>query len=457
MKYINKLLFAMATIMAVSSCVNEVDDVFDKPSSQRVAETMAADKAILVGQPNGWVLKIYGNMDFGGYNVLLKFNEDNSLRVVSEAYYGGIGSTDYGQSDEFEVETAHYKLEQSGGVVLSFDEFSKNFHFFSDPANPAGMGPNYRGFFADLEFRVLSASADSVVLQGKKHGNHLVMLPCPKAESEWQSYLDEVFTVENDMAYANYNLNMDGESYPVKISYRNISVTIPGEEGNEYADIPYTVTPEGFEFYEPVEVKGKMLKGFKYAPSTLIYQEMDNSDVTLEGLVPPTNQQFIGSTWYASLSNIGAFGTPKWNVIKNEAMPAIGEQLVVFTFGEVYGGVKSSLGDFFGVTFASYDGAATYWGGFNFQYELVGDNQIKLAYVDPVATTTNSAWYFANASFKNLLMPFGCDADGVGVVRTFNLELDDPKNPSQVKMTDVDNPDNVIVLSAQQIVYPLLQ
>ena len=147
MKYIKSLLFALATMMTVSSCVSEVDDSFDKPSSQRIEEAMAADKAVLVNQTNGWVLKMYGNLDFGGYNILLKFNEDNTLRVVSEAYYGdGIGSANYGQSDTYEVETSHYKFEQSAGVILSFDQYSKNIHFFSQPDNPAGLGEKYRGF-----------------------------------------------------------------------------------------------------------------------------------------------------------------------------------------------------------------------------------------------------------------------------------------------------------------------
>ncbi len=79
MRHIKHLLFALATVLTISSCVSDVDDVFDKPSSQRITEAIAADKAILVNQPNGWVLKIYGDLDFGGYNLLLKFNDDNSL------------------------------------------------------------------------------------------------------------------------------------------------------------------------------------------------------------------------------------------------------------------------------------------------------------------------------------------------------------------------------------------
>lgn len=43
-------------------------------------------------------------------------------------------------------------------------------HFFSDPANPDGIGDNGKGMEGDLELRVLTATADSVVMLGKKRG-----------------------------------------------------------------------------------------------------------------------------------------------------------------------------------------------------------------------------------------------------------------------------------------------
>ena len=37
MRYIKNILFALTAVLTISSCVSEVDDVFDKPSSQRIA------------------------------------------------------------------------------------------------------------------------------------------------------------------------------------------------------------------------------------------------------------------------------------------------------------------------------------------------------------------------------------------------------------------------------------
>lgn len=449
MRHIKHLLFALATVLTISSCVSDVDDVFDKPSSQRITEAIAADKAILVNQPNGWVLKIYGDLDFGGYNLLLKFNDDNSLKTVGEIYYNSTNPASY------EVETSHYKLEQSSGVVLSFDEYCKNIHFFSDPANPAGLGTNSKGFYADLEFRILSASPDSIVMQGKKHGNRLVMVPSPVTEENWQSYLDKVSDVESDMDCANYKINVADKSYTAKITYRSITVTIPTEDGNEYMDIPYTVTPDGFSFYKDVALNGKTLKGFKYVENAMIYPELNNSDVNLEAVVPPLNQQFVGATWYPTLSSIGTFGKPYWNAIKEQIMgPVLGETLVLFSFGKVYSSVMSTYGDYFGITFASNDGSSNYFGGMPFNYELTGDDQITMSYNGGGANVGNGTWYINNGYFHYLMVPFGCDTQAKPVERTFKLTTDNLKKPSMIMLTDVDNDKNVIQMSASPITTP---
>ena len=448
MRYIKNILYALTAVLTISSCVSEVDDVFDKPSSQRIAETMAADKAVLVNQSNGWVLKIYGDLDFGGYNLLMKFNEDNTLKVVSEVYYDPTDPTSY------EVETTHYKLEQSAGVVLSFDEFSENIHFFSNPANMAGLGEDGKGFYADLEFRVLSATADSVVLQGKKHGNRLIMLPSPVSESEWQGYLDQVATVEADMDCANYLINVGTESYEAKISYRNIAVTVPTEDGNVTVEIPYTVTPDGYSFYETVELGGQKLTGFKYVENSLVYPEIGGGDANLQAVVPPLNEQLINGTWYASLSGMGNFGTTYWGAIQSQIMPVLGENLVIFCLGKPYPSVVSTYGDYFGITCASSDGSSNYFSGFVFDYELTGDDTITMAYASNIENS-NAAWYIKNAYFHYLLVPFGCSTDATAVARTFKLTTDNIKSPSYITLSDVNNENNVITLSATQIVYPM--
>lgn len=445
MRYFKNILIAIAATLTVSSCVSEVDDVFDKSSTERINEAMNADKAVLVGQQNGWLLKMYGDLEFGGYNVLLKFTNDDMVTIATEVNY-----TPSSDVYPYEAITSHYKLEQSSGVVLSFDEYNKNIHYFSDPANPDKIGTNGNGFLGDLEFRVLQASADSVVLLGKKHGNHLVMVPAPVGESEWQSYFDQVQNVEEEMFYSNYKVNVGGKQFPATSSYRCLTVTVPTDEGNEYIDIPYTVTPEGYSFYEPVTIEGKTLTGFKYAANSMTFQELSNNDAALEAIVPPINQQFVSSVWYTTLADIGEFGYPYWDAINQQIMgPVLGEVLQLFSFGKPYPSLGNSYGDYFGASFIS----SGYGGALGFDYQLIDDDKIALAY-NPNKNKGDGTWYVNNGYFHYLIVPFGANTSAEPVARVFTITTNDMKKPLWVKLTEVDNPSNVIKLWGTVLTYP---
>ena len=64
MRYIKNILLTLALAGTLSSCVSEVDDVFDKSSNERITEALASNKDVLVNQPNGWLLQMYGNFNF---------------------------------------------------------------------------------------------------------------------------------------------------------------------------------------------------------------------------------------------------------------------------------------------------------------------------------------------------------------------------------------------------------
>ena len=138
----------MLTLL-LSACTYRIDDVFDQSSAIRVREEIARTGEILAGAQNGWVMEYYAATKYGGYNILCKFNEDNTVAVQSEIF---------GEK----VVTSHYKIDQSQGVVLSFDEYNEIFHYFSTPSNPDGIGTNGDGMLGDFEFRVLSVSADEI-------------------------------------------------------------------------------------------------------------------------------------------------------------------------------------------------------------------------------------------------------------------------------------------------------
>lgn len=75
MKRIYNILFTLIAILSFTSCSNDIDEVFDKPSAERVNDAIAEYKTVLTSAENGWLMKYYpkANTKYGGYNLLLKF------------------------------------------------------------------------------------------------------------------------------------------------------------------------------------------------------------------------------------------------------------------------------------------------------------------------------------------------------------------------------------------------
>lgn len=434
MKKVLNILFILALTTVYTSCNNEVDDVFDKSSALRMQEALKSYKEVLVAPSNGWLMRYYGNTDYGGYNVMVKFNADNTVTVANEIF----GPT--------ETKTSHYKLEQSAGVVLSFDDYNELFHYFSDPDNPNGIGSKGKGMEGDLEFRIISATADEVVMKGKKHESKIVMTPI---NENWADYINKVVAVEENMQCANYQIIIGTDTCTAILSYRNMTISTTNEEGaTTEIDAPFIVSSEGISFYEPIEIKGVTITGFKNVDGDLVYPEFSNSSVILKAVVPPINEQFVNNLWATSYSNLGEFGQAYWGYMKENVMPTINQYydgtVTFFYFG------KNK--DFFGAIY----GFIGYQGQNGFDYELIGDDEISLTYNSAKNSSNGntfigSGWLYA-AGY--LICPFGCTYKGAPVTRTFKLTTDNLKNPSEIILTDKDQEANTIRLVGSAISNP---
>ena len=90
---------------------------------------------------------------------------------------------------------------------------------------------------------------------------------------------------------------------------------------------------------------------------------------------------------------------------------------------------------------------------FNFKYELIGEDQIKLYYESKSGTTYegNADWYVKNAGYGSGMGPVCADKNNP---RTFKLTTDNEKSPSFVILTDLNEPTNVITLTASPVTDP---
>ena len=427
MKKILNILMILALTVVYTSCSNEVDDVFDKSSALRMQEALKNYKTILTTPANGWLMEYYGNTDYGGYNMFVKFSDNDMVEVANEVY--GAGKT----------ATSHYKLEQSGGVILSFDEFNEVFHFFSDPDNILEIGDKGKGMEGDLEFRIISATADSIVMTGKKHGSKIVMTPV-QTDTDWNTYLEKVNQAEADMSFASYFFVVGDQSIEVKNSYHTLTFSYTNEMG-ELIDVeaPYILRTDGYHLYEPVTILGKTITDFTYKGGEDYLFTTNDADAIMKGYVMPLSEAFLTGNWYISYANMCDAMKGYWDFAAPGHLAKEGE-----TIGYAY----YSSGDL-------YVRSGNYWSGFDMAPEALSDTQIKLTLTGWAGSSTqqgNARYYWSSRSddgtyyFRYFILP---------LPGTYNMEANDVRNPTMIKLTDVDDPTYYYVLTKQA--YPATQ
>ena len=171
-KYFNRIITGLLTVAVMSltfqSCLKDQEDVFDDSAAARLTKTLQEAQKVLVGAEYGWRMYYYPDPDksYGGYVYTLKFTNDK-VTVYSEIFDGAAESL--------------YKMTRDDGPVLSFDTFNQNMHYFATPSgsmrNLYGESGRYQAYKGDFEFVIYKATAQEVILKGKRTRNVIKMYP----------------------------------------------------------------------------------------------------------------------------------------------------------------------------------------------------------------------------------------------------------------------------------------
>ena len=448
MRKISYLFALLVSFIAFNACTSDVDNYFPESAPERATKTVAEVKKILQEAPNGWRMEYYGSLTYGGYNVLCQFKGD-SVQIASEkAGKNHEAGLDASGNLITETSLAHYTVNQSMGVVISFDTFNKLFHYFADPKNE-DYGEAGTGFGGDFEFRVLKYSPDSIQLQGLKHGDRIMLYPM-KADMDWASYLKEVENVKNYMASSSYTL-LAGNDTLAEVTqygdYHSLIFQYPDSTGGMkgYA-FPYIITPEGYKFYSEIEIGGKKFtnfsKDFNDATDERFYPQGDPS-ICLETVVPPVVDAFQKGQWFFSASKISPESEGAWNdfmeAIKTAAngKEAILYQAMIGTYNNKFGFHAWLSSDYLYVELTIRDPNEE-------------GNEIALQYNRN--SPTNKAAQVFMKSYK--LTPVLKTFSALNNKLRLTLETDNPRKPTYMKLIQVQKPENVLELSATQIMYP---
>ena len=441
MKKLFKVTLLLAALTVYTSCSDDNDL---KDPSVRLSEATTKYMDVLTAAPNGWAMTMYGDLDFGGFNVLCKFEKSGKVTIASEKF----------AADTTAV--SHYKLEQSSGVVLSFDEYCELFHYFSDPLNTDGYNSQTEnGFGADLEFRIISASADSVVMRGKKHDTKIVMTPLTDdtteiTDSVWAKYLREVAAVSKVMQKGSYRMINGTDTLQLKANRSNrifSYITVDADGNRTKHSVPYIITPKGLTFYKPFTIGSETVKGFNYAAGSEKYKQDGADGITLEKFTPNLNEQLIDGAWFISEDGLGTYAKSYWKTFRSSLL-TVGN---FYIFYAVIGTWRNR----FGLALGPIDidePTSVYSTEAYFDYELIGTNQIRMWFNGEYDEIGNGQFFAENCKLDFAIFPFG--GRGKSTAKTFTLETDDVKDPSYIRLKERGTSSNVITLYEEQVTFP---
>ena len=406
MKKTYRLLFALTALVFTASCTPEVEDAFDKPSPDRIAEAISETKDILTAAPNGWKMAYQGSGGFGGFNILCRFDKEDNVFCEEES--------DHAKG------TSHYTVQQGQGVLLSFDSFNAALHKYSDPVgkiNGKSVGKDGKGFQGDFEFRVMSCTKDSIVLEGRKHGDRVVMTPMPE-DLTWDSFFTQIATVASGMSSERYNIIIDKDTLPARMNLHTLHTT---DKNGKAVAIPFIYTPQGIEVLKGDSLNGRKLTAFTYSTDDKWVDPNDKSVMLSPRDITPL-EAFFSDNWTI---NVGYSSTAEMNIWKAAAAYAASKNMEIVTV------FFSTTPGF--LSLSSYVGDD--WGNLRTLYSTSGKNQITIKGFRPnpkgTANERNGAVYYNQYKLKDIANTFLVN----GQATDYTLSIDNPKHPLWLRMT----------------------
>lgn len=393
-KYIKKsFAFLLLVVMATSCTDNTEESVFEESSSERIQNAISEYKELLTSSENGWVVQYYAGEDQsgGGYNFVIKFNEDLTANVLMEL--------------DFDTEESNmYDVIAAGGPVLSFNTYNAITHYFATPDRD-----NEDGSEGDYEFFLLSSTEDTITMKGKKFGNMMRMV---KLSGE----ADEYLTDANDIGYVlslASGVAINGEDYAVGFGGRHMSFSI----GEEDTNMAYVYTATGIRLYESVSVGPNEVTEFTLDKAKNQLISLDGT-VVVDLIIAPfnINQDWSIDTTLATDTSAGFFN--KYVEVYNANGAVYGETLQrSILFGNTVSGS--------GIEFKSLQAPATLWTAeYNLAFSAI------LGHSDQIGIAKFGEG--VNWSFYRHLNPL---VDYVVDNAPYTAELDTPTNPTEVKLT----------------------
>ena len=274
MKQIICNLILIIGIISFHSCLKEEENIFGQSSAERLIEAAKEYEEILSSAENGWVMDFFAEYEenkMGGYQILCKF--DKGKVTMAGAFTLSSKYTEMGKKI-----SSSYSFVNSQGPVLSFDGYNDVLHGFADP----GSQSNTDGYAGDIEFIIIKATKEEVVMRGIKRNLKIVLRPM-EAGKDWDEYCLEVEAMQKNLAdISRFAVNKDGQKIGY-FTFRSEENEVHNTETPEIGITKYTVTNKGINLYDSLTIGNTVFKRFTWDQQNTKFTDFnakDNYEIT---------------------------------------------------------------------------------------------------------------------------------------------------------------------------------
>ncbi len=291
----SKYIAVALTVLALSSCSNDDDRIFDQSAADRLEQYKKDYAEVLTADGGLWTMEYFSNDEEPGYLFVMKFDKNGSVDIAANHKW---------INNQYRKETSLWKMIADNGPVLSFNSYNPVFHIFADPANitgpnaPTGENGDINetgyGHEGDYEFQFMEVSDDgqTVRLLGKKR-LYDIYLRRLDPNTDVQAYMDEYKQISSSLfceEIPNLVFNdADGEKYIINDANTGVMSIYPaaGDPVEQTRTGNFIITKSGIRFMNPLELvdsKGneKEINEFKYVGNFSL-ASLDNENSIISG------------------------------------------------------------------------------------------------------------------------------------------------------------------------------
>ena len=389
-KYINiTMLVAIAIAsLSLSSCNNDVDEIFKDDAITRLAQERDRYLDILTDQGGKWQMEYFTTDKEQGYVYVMTFAKNGSVTISGKNKWisyqlpgANAGSVVYGS------EVSLWDVITDDGPVLTFNTYNRVFHVFADPADIPSQSQEEEvetgyGHEGDYEFQLMKYTGDTLYVQGKKYGVSMIMTRLPQNTND-EEYLNRV----NDNVNLTYSAKIprtymilpDGKRWYVYFNATSSKLSMYAEGSDSISTTEshnVIFTHDGMAFMTPITFGGYIVHRFTLQEDgSLVCVDQDGNTTTM--VADPLSDIFLDKRFIWQVSNLMELGGEYAGMIDQ-----LTEELRVFNKSSLrYIQVKYSANDeAYALSFnAKKSGAGTAFNPtFYFTAERVSDTQVKL-------------------------------------------------------------------------------